>query len=439
MGNEVFIGSLLQDEVRTFPELVTFGGRRLLGLLGQVIEYYFEMDTRQRFTEVVFPLGLDSWFMGAAYVGHHFWEIDPSARLNFAAWAEFRRKFQAAQPINRLTFRQQLPSGKLLHYMIEASPCHDDSGLFMGYAGVVRDITEFREKDDYVNTVEHVGIGIAHISKSGHLLFANHNLCGLLGYSREEMVGMHVDQFSHAEDKGLVFQQRKQLQETGRRECIQVEKRYRRKAGDYLWVRLTITEMNTPEEEWGFDISVVEDITERVRAEENFKYRVTHDELTALPNRILFTHLLRHSLELACRYSRNVSVLLIDLDRFKNIIDSLGHGAGDLVLQEMGQRFKKAVRSSDVVARLGGDEFIILLQEVQNREQVAKIANNILECTLVPVKIIEQECRITASIGIAMYPEDGDDDMSLLRRADQALYLAKGEGKNNYQRKGDCQ
>jgi len=439
MGNEVFIGSLLQDEVRTFPELVTFGGRRLLGLLGQVIEYYFEMDTRQRFTEVVFPLGLDSWFMGAAYVGHHFWEIDPSARLNFAAWAEFRRKFQAAQPINRLTFRQQLPSGKLLHYMIEASPCHDDSGLFMGYAGVVRDITEFREKDDYVNTVEHVGIGIAHISKSGHLLFANHNLCGLLGYSREELVGMHVDQFSHAEDKGLVFQQRKQLQETGRRECIQVEKRYRRKAGDYLWVRLTITEMNTPEEEWGFDISVVEDITERVRAEENFKYRVTHDELTALPNRILFTHLLRHSLELACRYSRNVSVLLIDLDRFKKIIDSLGHGAGDLVLQEMGQRFKKAVRSSDVVARLGGDEFIILLQEVQNREQVAKIANNILECTLVPVKIIEQECRITASIGIAMYPEDGDDDMSLLRRADQALYLAKGEGKNNYQRKGDCQ
>ncbi|HTQ99953.1 MAG TPA: EAL domain-containing protein [Candidatus Acidoferrum sp.] len=432
MGNEVFIESLLKRgalaEVGGFPGPLSSGNRRLLGLLGQVIEYYFEQDAEQRFTEVVFPLGIDSWFTGDAFRGHRFWDIDPSSQLNFAAWSEYRKKFLARAHVRDLGFRQQLSDGRIRHYRIHASPVWDVDGNFAGYDGVVTDVSELRYKDAYVETVEHAAIGIAHISGEGRFTFVNRKLCEILGYEREELVGMHVNQLSHEDDMLLVGRQRQH-----NNACIRVEKRYRRKNGDYIWVRLNITEVESGDEDWGFDISVVEDITDRIKAEENFKYLATHDELTSLPNRMLFTHLLRHGLDGARRYSRQLAVMLIDLDRFKTIIDSLGHAAGDFVLQEMAQRFRNAVRGSDVVARLGGDEFIVLLQEVNDREHLARIAGVLLQRAMEPVKLANHECRLSASIGIAVYPEDGDDDAGLLRRADQALYIAKAEGKNNFQ------
>ncbi|MES2606851.1 MAG: EAL domain-containing protein, partial [Pseudomonadota bacterium] len=286
---------------------------------------------------------------------------------------------------------------------------------------------------DYTSTLEHVAIGIAHISNNGRFSYVNRKLCEILGYSRDELIGMVVDSLSHDDDKGMVSKRRRAQRDSGdNSEIVRVEKRYRRKNGDVIWVRLTVTDMSA-HTGGDYDISVVEDITARVKAEEDFKYFATHDELTALPNRMLFTHLLRHSLDVGRRYSRQVAVLLIDLDRFKHIIDSLGHAAGDYVLQEMGQRFKETVRSSDLVARLGGDEFVILLQEVTSEEQVAIVARKILEKAMEPIKLIEHECRITASIGISLYPQDGDTDMDIMRHADQALYLAKGDGRNNYQ------
>ena len=178
---------------------------------------------------------------------------------------------------------------------------------------------------------------------------------------------------------------------------------------------------------------VNQDITERKLAGEKIQYLATHDVLTGLPNRSMFSQLLNHAIQMAQRYQRQFAVVFIDLDRFKIINDTLGHEAGDQLLQEIAVRLKQPLRAVDIVARLGGDEFVILIEEVSDSNQVATVARKILTSIIKPITLMGQECRITASMGICMYPKDAEDEQSLMKNADMAMYLAKEEGKNNYQ------
>jgi diguanylate cyclase (GGDEF)-like protein/PAS domain S-box-containing protein len=172
---------------------------------------------------------------------------------------------------------------------------------------------------------------------------------------------------------------------------------------------------------------------ERKQAEERIQYLATHDALTGLPNRAMFSQVLNMAVASAARYRRALAVMFLDLDRFKIINDTLGHAAGDELLKEISGRLKGCLRASDVVARLGGDEFVILVQEVSEIAQVGTVARNILSTTTLPVIISGQECRVTVSIGICMYPADAQDEKALMKSADIAMYLAKEEGKNNFQ------
>jgi diguanylate cyclase (GGDEF)-like protein len=159
----------------------------------------------------------------------------------------------------------------------------------------------------------------------------------------------------------------------------------------------------------------------------------THDTLTGLSNRLMFSQLLNQAIRSAQRHKKQLAVLFIDLDRFKAINDSLGHGAGDRLLKEIGRRFKRSLRAVDVVARLGGDEFVILIEEVDELSQVAIVAHKILSSAIKPMVLTGEECRVTASIGISIYPKDGEDEQTLMKNADMAMYFAKEEGKNNFQ------
>ncbi|CAG1017098.1 putative signaling protein [Burkholderiaceae bacterium] len=174
------------------------------------------------------------------------------------------------------------------------------------------------------------------------------------------------------------------------------------------------------------------DVTPQKIAEERIQYLATHDGLTELPNRVLFSQLLNNKIHNARRYRSTFAVMFIDLDRFKLVNDTLGHEAGDELLKEMASRFSACLRASDVVARLGGDEFVVLVQEVGDREQVTTVARKLLSAAIRPVPIKGQDCRVSASIGVSLFPQDAEDEASLMKRADAAMYRAKAQGKNGF-------
>jgi diguanylate cyclase (GGDEF)-like protein/PAS domain S-box-containing protein len=290
-----------------------------------------------------------------------------------------------------------------------------------------------RESEErFSSTMKLAAIGIAHVDHSGRFIYVNPQLCEMLGYNERELLGLTVKQVSHPGDAGATDDLHARLR-SGAIMSFKLEKRYLRKDGVPVWVGLTIAMKRNRAGAPLYDISVVEDISARKRAEERIQYLATHDGLTGLPNRAMFGQLLNLAVETSRRYDRKFAVLFIDLDRFKVINDTLGHEAGDVLLREMAARLRECLRASDVVARLGGDEFVVLVQEVSDVGQVSMVARNILSAVMKPVVILGQECRVTASIGVCMHPEEGQDEQAVMKNADMAMYLAKEEGKNNYQ------
>jgi diguanylate cyclase (GGDEF)-like protein/PAS domain S-box-containing protein len=177
----------------------------------------------------------------------------------------------------------------------------------------------------------------------------------------------------------------------------------------------------------------IRDVTERVQSEQTIRRLAYHDALTDLPNRALFTDRLTVAIAQARRTHTPVAVLFLDIDRFKMINDTLGHPAGDEVLKAIGAELGTLVREGDTVARVGGDEFTLLLTGVGEDESIAGVAGRILETVRKPRSIGDQELHVTTSLGIAIFPEDGEDVETLLRNADTAMYRAKAQGRDNFQ------
>jgi diguanylate cyclase (GGDEF)-like protein len=173
--------------------------------------------------------------------------------------------------------------------------------------------------------------------------------------------------------------------------------------------------------------------TEELReANEKSEYLAYNDSLTDLPNRRMFSMLLERGIAQAKRHKRELAVMFFDLDRFKNINDTLGHDSGDQLLQEVSRRLTGCLRASDTVARLGGDEFVVLLSEIAHAGDVEKVAGNVLQAINRSMTLAGYEIRISASIGVSVYPRHGEDEQSLMKHADMALYRAKEDGKNTF-------
>ncbi len=174
-------------------------------------------------------------------------------------------------------------------------------------------------------------------------------------------------------------------------------------------------------------------IDDRKRLQEDMRRRALHDPLTGMPNRAMFLESLERAIHKARRRSTRFSVLFIDLDRFKEVNDTMGHQAGDVLLKTIADRLSGAVRQSDLVARLGGDEFVMLMEEHGGPEEVMIVAQKVLMLLQRPVPIDWREAEVSGSIGIASYPEDGEDIETLVQNADTAMYQAKERGRNNFQ------
>ena len=179
--------------------------------------------------------------------------------------------------------------------------------------------------------------------------------------------------------------------------------------------------------------ALLAEVEERKLSAQRNEYLAYYDSLTDLPNRAMFSRLLRYGIDQAQARGTQLALLFVDLDRFKNINDTLGHATGDQLLQEMARRLKSCLRADDAVARLGGDEFVVILQHITEPAEVEAVARKILAAASKPFGALGQEFHVTASVGISLYPQDGGDERSLMKNADIAMYHAKDEGKNNFQ------
>jgi diguanylate cyclase (GGDEF)-like protein len=175
------------------------------------------------------------------------------------------------------------------------------------------------------------------------------------------------------------------------------------------------------------------ELEERKRAEAIVRQMAYHDDLTGLPNRALFNDRLGVALARARRSKQKLAVMLLDLDHFKDVNDTLGHAVGDQLLQAVGQRLSGLLRESDTVCRMGGDEFLLLLPDMQKSEYAGKAAERILEVIRKPFTLGEHRLPVTTSLGIAVYPDDGEDGDALVKNADLAMYVAKDKGRDRFQ------
>ncbi|HOQ24627.1 MAG TPA: EAL domain-containing protein [Bacillota bacterium] len=262
------------------------------------------------------------------------------------------------------------------------------------------------------------------------IIDCNEAACRMNGYTREELIGQDVT---------ILNYEKNERDKQFRREYYQLLRRVKTHRQEFLHMRKdgtvypieTVSNLITlggKEVLLGID----RDITERKRAEKTIRHQAYHDLLTGLPNRALFNDRLTLSLAHAHRVSAVLAVLFLDLDRFKYVNDTFGHEVGDRLIQNIAGRLLSCVREGDTVARFGGDEFILLLPQVARGEDVAKVAKDILESFRQPFLMNDMELFITTSIGIALYPNDGDDPEKLLKNADAAQRQAKNEGGNCY-------
>jgi len=271
--------------------------------------------------------------------------------------------------------------------------------------------------------------GVFRNTLDGKMIDCNDAWIKILGLeSREEAIGLNVRElyFEPGERDELV----KRLKVE--RALTNVEVRLRRADGREICVLENISLVEDANGE-----SIVEgtmfDITERKEAEEQIAYQAYHDPLTGLPNRKLFELRLMPAISQARREGHPMAVLFIDLDRFKSINDSMGHGIGDEILRQAGARMSPLIRSEDSLARVGGDEFTIMLSRIGGPHDAIRVAQKLLETIAHPYHVGDHAFYISASIGIAMFPTDGDSSEVLIKNADSAMYRAKELGRNGYQ------
>jgi len=328
---------------------------------------------------------------------------------------------------------------ELLHYRKDGSgfwvensinPVTDDGGVCTHLVSIQRDVTDRKLAEDALRKsearfrliVQHASDVITVLDSDGSVRYSSPAATRILGYA-EGFRPRSVMDLVHPEDRdGVATALAACMAKPGVIDPV----RFRMQHADGSWVPVEATATNLLDDpDIGGVVVITRDISERKRVEDQLAYQALHDPLTGLPNRILLADRLDRALAASRRRARSVGLLLMDLDRFKEINDTLGHKSGDHILENVAGRLQLVLRESDTVARLGGDEFAIVLPDIDGVEEVELVATKILESLDRPFELEGLALHVDASIGIAVAPVHGDDASLLLQRADVAMYRAK--------------
>jgi diguanylate cyclase (GGDEF)-like protein/PAS domain S-box-containing protein len=325
--------------------------------------------------------------------------------------------------------------GSIVPVSVNAQYYRTGDGEIRGVEGTVQDLRAEKLNESKFNTLSRVLEQTADLVVVTDVLhrieYVNPAFEKVTGYSYAEVLGKKPSLLSSGRHKPEFFQHLNQTISRG--ESYNNIIINRRKDGSLFYEEITITPIKDEKGTITHYVATGKDITERMRDQERLQHMAHHDALTDLPNRNLFLDRLQQALNRARWHQRLVAVMFLDLDRFKYINDTLGHNTGDQLLLQISKRLKNSVRDGDTIARFGGDEFALLLDDIQSDNDVSGLARKLLGTLEEAFRIGRHEFYITASIGISLFPADGEDAETLLRNADVAMYRAKDLGKNNYQ------
>jgi len=323
-----------------------------------------------------------------------------------------------------------LPGGEQRIIEVNLIPHFGEDGQMLGAFVLITDITRHQLAERAIRDSEErmrkfaaaTNEGIF-FHKNGILTDVNEALLAIMGYTREEMIGHNAMEFVAPEWQQTAADYMRE----GREDPYEAEVMH--KKGHNIAVELVGKTLHLGDET--YRLGVLRDITAHRHAEARIHYLAHHDMLTGLPNRAYLTERLATILALARRHGTLVAIMFIDLDNFKTVNDSFGHHMGDALLKEVAARIKEVLREADMVSRLGGDEFLAILADLAAPEDAAKIADKLLQTISAPIALQGQQLCANASIGISLFPRDGDNADDLIRRADAAMYSAKDHGRRH--------
>ncbi|MFA7291317.1 MAG: EAL domain-containing protein [Rhodocyclaceae bacterium] len=306
----------------------------------------------------------------------------------------------------------------------------DGEGKALLMSGAMQDITELRQSEHRFNVAFRASPLAASIARARDGIFveANDKYEKYFGWRRDELIGHTSVEVGLWTDE----ETRQTWLETLRRDgtVLDFESVWRSKHGDVRHISLSAEMIDLNGEP--HVLAFIQDITERKESEARIEYLAHHDPLTGLPNRVLFRDRFSLATAWAERSESKVGLLFVDLDHFKTINDTLGHPVGDRLLQDVAARLRDCVRDTDTISRQGGDEFLIALTDIDSTEAVSQVAGKIIDVLSAPFLIENHELAATLSMGVAVWPDDGNNFDTLLQRADTAMYQAKAAGRNTY-------
>lgn len=384
---------------------------------------------------------IQSWSRGAEGVFGYAAEevVGSAAQMLFPAEqlneeAEVLSRITRGERPDRYETLAKCKDGSLIDISVCVSPVYDADDAVIGICKIARNITAQKNSEEQLRIADaifstHEAIVVTDADET--IIRVNQAFEDITGFTRAEVLGKSPSILkSGHHDSAFYRRMWQQLRTTG---SWTGEIWDRRKTGEIYPKWLSISVVRDMAGKITHYVSSFTDITERKASDARVQHLAYHDPLTRLANRSNLCERLTQALSQAKRNKTQLALLLLDLDNFKIINDTLGHQTGDQLLIEVAQRLLEAVRQSDFVARLGGDEFVIMLPEIASSNDVVHVADKILRSISEPYLIDGQELRTSTSIGICLYPDDATEDQDLIKKADLAMYHAKSNGRGNYQ------